>query len=54
MTRSKRNELLRAAVAKLEEAAKLLKSAEEQVLTEQVNELADFVYVLTDAHEEAA
>jgi hypothetical protein len=54
MTRAKRNELLRAAVAKLEEATRLLKAAEEEVLAAQANELADFVDVLTAVHEEAA
>jgi len=54
MTRAKRNELLKRAVAKLEEASKLLKSAQEGLLAEQANELADFVYVLTPTHEEAA
>jgi hypothetical protein len=54
MTRAKRNELLKRAVAKLEEASKLLKSAQEGLLAEQANELADFVDVLTPAHEEAA
>lgn len=54
MTRAERNELLNAAVSKLEEASRLLKAAEEQLLANQANELADFVDVLTAVHEEAA
>jgi len=54
MTRVERNELLSAAVGKLEEAAALLKSAEEEVLSEQAKELADLVYVLTAVPEIAA
>ena len=54
MTKAKRNELLNAAVVKLEEAAKLLRRAEEQFLADQANELADFVDVLTAVPEGAA
>jgi Asp-tRNA(Asn)/Glu-tRNA(Gln) amidotransferase C subunit len=54
MTRAERNELLSAAVGKLEEASKLLMTAEEELLADQANELADFVDVLTAVHEEAA
>jgi hypothetical protein len=54
MTRAERNELLNVAVAKLEDAAKLLKCAEEELLADQANELADLVDVLTAVTEEAA
>ena len=54
MTRAQRKELLSRAVAKLEEASKLLKCAKEELLAEQASELADFVDVLTASHEEAA
>jgi len=54
MTRSEHDKLLGAAVAKLEEAATLLKRAEEELLSQQASELADFVDVLRDVKAEAA
>lgn len=54
MTRAQRKDLLRRAVAKLDEASKLLKSAKEELLAKQASELADLVDVLTATHEEAA
>lgn len=54
MRRAERNKLLSAAVAKLEEASKLLKTAEEEVLSEQAKELADLCDVLTAVKAEAA
>jgi hypothetical protein len=54
MIRAKRNEILSCAVAKLEEASELLKSAKEELLAQQASELADFVDVLTAVHEEPA
>jgi hypothetical protein len=54
MTKAQRNEVLRAAVVKLEEAAQLLQEAGEQLLAAQANDLADFVDVLTPAPEKAA
>jgi hypothetical protein len=47
MTRAQRNELLSAAVRKLEAASKLLSQADEGLLSDQVNEMADLVDVLT-------
>jgi hypothetical protein len=47
MTRVERTELLSAAVGKLEEAAKLLTAAEEELLAGQAAELADIVDVVT-------
>jgi hypothetical protein len=54
MTRSEHAKLLGTAVAKLEEAATLLKRAEEELLSQQASELADFVEVLRDVQAEAA
>ncbi len=54
MTRSEHDKLLDAAVARLEEAARLLKRAEEELLSQQASELADFVDVLRDVEAEAA
>ena len=54
MTRSEHDKLLAAAVAKLEVAATVLKRAEEELLSEQASELADFVDVLRDVKVEAA
>jgi hypothetical protein len=53
MTKAERNELLSAAVVKLDEAAKLLRQGREELLSQQVNDLADLIYVLT-TNEEAA
>jgi hypothetical protein len=54
MTRSEHDELLKVAVAKLEEASKLLKRAEEELLSQQADDLADLVDVLRDVKAEAA
>ncbi len=54
MTRSEHDKLLGAVVAKLEEAATLLKRAEEELLSQQANDLADLVDVLRDVKAEAA
>jgi hypothetical protein len=43
MTKEQRNELLNLAVNRLQEAAKLLAQAEEELLSDQVSELADLV-----------
>ena len=54
MTRSEHDKLLTAAVAQLEEAARLLKKAEEEVLSQRATELADLVDVLRYGEVEAA
>lgn len=54
MTRSEHDELLTAAVAQLEEAARLLRKAEEEVLSQRATELADLVDVLRYGEVEAA
>jgi hypothetical protein len=54
MKTEQRNELLAAAVARLEEAAQLLKTAEEEVLADQANELADLVDVIATPMAEIA
>ena len=46
MTREERTQLMTAAVTKLEEAAQLLTTAKEELLADQVNELADIVEVV--------
>jgi hypothetical protein len=45
MKRAERDEVLSTAVSKLEDAAKLLTAAGEEVLADQANELADIVDV---------
>jgi hypothetical protein len=45
MTRAERDEVLSTAVSNLEEAAKLLRAAGEELLADQANELADLVDV---------
>ena len=54
MTKAERYDLMSAAVAALEEAARLLKRAEEQLLADQAEELADVVDVLTGDRQQAA
>ena len=53
MSREERIELMAAVVAKLEEAAQLLTVAEEAVLADQVEELADLVDVVARPGEDA-
>lgn len=45
MKRAERDEVFSTAVSKLEDAAKLLTAAGEEVLADQANELADIVDV---------
>jgi hypothetical protein len=47
MTRAERAELLKRAATKLDEAASILDLAHEQLLREQVAELADLMHVET-------
>jgi hypothetical protein len=53
MTRAERAELLRMAVAKLDEAACVLSLAEEELLAKQAGELADLIDVMTATSEAA-
>lgn len=54
MTKQERIELLAAAVTKLEEAALLLITAEEELLADRVEELADLVDVIAIPGADAA
>lgn len=53
MTIEQRIELMTAVVTKLEEAARLLASAEEAVLADQVEELADLIDVVATPGEDS-
>ena len=53
MTIEQRIELMTAVVTKLEEAARLLAMAEEAVLADQVEELADLIDVVATPGEDA-
>jgi hypothetical protein len=54
MTRKERNELLNLAVNRLEEAAKLLAQAEEELLSDQAKELAELVDVVAPSSTQEA
>jgi hypothetical protein len=54
MTKEERNALLNLAVNRLQEAAKLLAQAEEELLSDQISELADLVDVVAPSSTEEA